>query len=46
LVKELDSPEAECRTMACWCVGTAVQNNVKAQEQVSSSSVVFNIFQH
>lgn len=32
LVAQLSSAEAELRTMAAWCIGTAVQNNVKAQE--------------
>lgn len=35
LVQQLGSDEAELRRMAAWCVGTAVQNNVKAQERVS-----------
>lgn len=35
LVAELDSEEKEMRRMAAWCAGTAVQNNVKAQERVS-----------
>lgn len=34
LVQLLDSEEAELRKMAAWCVGTAVQNNVKAQDRV------------
>ena len=32
LVKQLGSPEADMRRMAAWCVGTAVQNNIKSQE--------------
>jgi len=35
LAQQLESEEAELRRMAAWCVGTAVQNNVKAQERVS-----------
>ena len=35
LVGLLRSEEAELRRMAAWCVGTAVQNNVQAQERVS-----------
>ena len=31
LVQLLESDEAELRRYAAWCVGTAVQNNVKAQ---------------
>ena len=34
LVEGLDSPEADLRTMAAWCIGTAVQNNIKAQESL------------
>ena len=29
----LENKEAEIRKMAAWCVGTAVQNNVQAQER-------------
>ncbi len=35
LVAELSNAEAEIRRMAAWCVGTAVQNNIKSQERVS-----------
>lgn len=31
LVAKLQDPEPEVRTMACWCAGTAVQNNVSCQ---------------
>ena len=31
LVQKLQDPEAEVRTMACWCAGTAVQNNTPSQ---------------
>ncbi|KAI9813763.1 MAG: hsp70 nucleotide exchange factor fes1 [Pycnora praestabilis] len=34
LVKQLESPEADLRRMAAWCVGTAVQNNIKAQDRL------------
>lgn len=34
LVDELNSLEADMRRMASWCIGTAVQNNVKAQERM------------
>ena len=34
LVSQLESPESDIRRMAAWCLGTAVQNNVKAQERV------------
>jgi hsp70-interacting protein len=33
LVQQLDSTEADLRRMAAWCVGTSVQNNIKAQER-------------
>ena len=35
LIHQLSNEEVELRTMAAWCVGTAVQNNIKAQERVS-----------
>lgn len=35
LVSVLDDEEAELRRFACWCIGTAVQNNIKSQERVS-----------
>jgi hsp70-interacting protein len=34
LLEELDNPEPDMRRMAAWCVGTAVQNNVKSQERL------------
>ncbi|KAL8654012.1 MAG: hypothetical protein Q9226_003599 [Calogaya cf. arnoldii] len=34
LVTELSSAEAGMRKFAAWCIGTAVQNNVKTQERV------------
>lgn len=34
LVQQLRSDEAELRRYAAWCVGTAVQNNVKAQAKL------------
>lgn len=34
LVQLLKSDEAELRRFAAWCVGTAVQNNSKAQERL------------
>lgn len=36
LVGLLTSEEPDLRRMAAWCVGTAVQNNVQAQERVKS----------
>lgn len=35
LVGLLESKEPEMRMMAAWCLGTAVQNNIKSQERVS-----------
>ncbi|WEW61973.1 hsp70 nucleotide exchange factor fes1 [Emydomyces testavorans] len=34
LVEELGNAQAEMRRMAAWCVGTAVQNNVQAQDKL------------
>jgi hsp70-interacting protein len=34
LLEQLDNPEADMRRMAAWCLGTAVQNNVKSQERL------------
>ena len=39
LVRLLESPEPDLRRMAAWCAGTAVQNNVAAQERVSDRSI-------
>jgi hypothetical protein len=33
LIAQFDSSTADYRRMAAWCAGTAVQNNVKAQER-------------
>ncbi|OGM40261.1 Hsp70 nucleotide exchange factor fes1 [Aspergillus bombycis] len=38
LVELLQHEEAEMRRMAAWCIGTAVQNNEKAQDKL----IVFN----
>jgi hypothetical protein len=40
LVELLRHEEADMRRMAAWCVGTAVQNNEKAQDKVLWSSPV------
>ena len=37
----LESAEKQDREMACWCLGTAVQNNIKCQERVSLLSTLF-----
>jgi hsp70-interacting protein len=34
LIQQLDNPEPDMRRMAAWCLGTAVQNNVKSQERL------------
>ena len=34
LLAELKDPEMELRKMAAWCIGTAVQNNLKTQERL------------
>lgn len=34
LLEQLDNPEPNMRRMAAWCLGTAVQNNVKSQERL------------
>ncbi|KAL9112714.1 MAG: hypothetical protein Q9227_003017 [Pyrenula ochraceoflavens] len=34
LVEQLSSNEPDLRRMAAWCIGTAVQNNVKGQEKL------------
>jgi len=34
LLEQLKAAEQECRKMAAWCVGTAVQNNEKTQERL------------
>lgn len=35
LIEQLEDKEAEIRRYAAWCIGTAVQNNIKTQEKVS-----------
>lgn len=34
LLSQLENEEAEMRSMAAWCMNTAVQNNVKCQERL------------
>lgn len=36
LLNQLDNSSSEIRKMAAWCVGTAVQNNEKSQQQLLS----------
>ncbi|KAJ4350976.1 hsp70 nucleotide exchange factor fes1 [Ascochyta clinopodiicola] len=33
LIEQLESKHAELRRFAAWCIGTAVQNNIKTQEK-------------
>ncbi|KAI9748975.1 MAG: hypothetical protein M4579_007058 [Chaenotheca gracillima] len=40
LISQLDAEEAQLRTFAAWCVGTAVQNNEKAQETALATGAV------
>lgn len=37
LIELLHNEDKDLRRMAAWCVGTAVQNNGKAQERVCGS---------
>lgn len=41
LVELLKHEEAEMRRMAAWCIGTAVQNNEKAQDKVCAFPCLF-----
>lgn len=34
LLEQLDNQEPDMRRMAAWCLGTAVQNNIKSQERL------------
>lgn len=34
LIGQLDNTVADMRRMAAWCIGTAVQNNIKSQERL------------
>jgi hsp70-interacting protein len=40
LVAQLTNVEAELRKMAAWCIGTAVQNNIKAQERLLQADAI------
>ena len=40
LLEQLQHPENEIRKMASWCIGTAVQNNVKTQERMLAAGGV------
>jgi len=41
LINQLEHKEAELRKYAAWCAGTAVENNVKAQERVCTIVLFF-----
>ena len=43
LIGLLKSEEPELRRYACWCCGTAVQNNVKAQDRLLATDAVSSI---
>jgi hsp70-interacting protein len=43
LVELLQHKEADMRRMAAWCVGTAVQNNQKAQDKVCDDAVILQL---
>jgi hsp70-interacting protein len=45
LLGQLDSEVADMRRMAAWCVGTAVQNNVKSQERLLAMNGVAKLCQ-
>ena len=36
----LSNEEADLRRYACWCIGTAVQNNVKCQERPKALGII------
>jgi len=40
LIGQLEHKEADMRRMAAWCIGTAVQNNVKAQERLLAMDAI------
>ena len=45
LIAQLESKEAELRRYAAWCIGTAVQNNIKTQEKVSAFVSTVHVLQ-
>ncbi|KAF2397200.1 putative Hsp70 nucleotide exchange factor [Trichodelitschia bisporula] len=45
LVEQLEHDIADLRAMAAWCVGTAVQNNVKAQESLHGLGAIPKLVQ-
>lgn len=46
LVELLGNEEASLRRYAAWCLGTAVQNNAKAQEMVSLTTRTYGTMGH
>ncbi|KAI9772915.1 MAG: hsp70 nucleotide exchange factor fes1 [Geoglossum simile] len=44
LVQQLQNEEPELRRMAAWCIGTAVQNNPKAQERLYALKAIPTLF--
>lgn len=40
LLEQLQSPEADMRKMAAWCLGTAVQNNLAAQGRALAAGAI------
>ncbi|KAJ6264739.1 hypothetical protein Dda_0890 [Drechslerella dactyloides] len=45
LVQQLGAAEKEMRFMAAWCIGTAVQNNEKSQDQFHKTEGVEKLLQ-
>ena len=43
LIQLLQHEEADMRRMSAWCIGTAVQNNEKAQDKVCITSTLQSI---
>ena len=43
LVSLLENEQADLRRFACWCIGTAVQNNSKCQEKPVSLGIIPNL---
>ncbi|KAF3925591.1 hypothetical protein ABW21_db0204800 [Orbilia brochopaga] len=45
LVQQLHAAEKEMRFMAAWCIGTAVQNNEKSQDQFHKTEGIEKLLQ-
>jgi hsp70-interacting protein len=39
VIKQLENEDPEIRVWAAWCCSTAVQNNIRSQERVSTSHI-------